>query len=357
MPATPPRELSPNLDLLRAVAVISVFCAHLLRTATQDRGLGSLGRFGVILFFFHTSLVLMASLQRLERTAPTHISLALAFWIRRVFRIYPLAILPVALVAVLHIPSIPDENYVWIGWKGFLSNAALVQNLTAKPDILGVLWSLPLEVQMYVLLPFAFLVIRGNRHYRSLALLVISVVLAYALPRIDSRLEVFHYAPCFTSGIVAFDLTRSRTWKWKLPAWVWPVGVLAAIIMFGPHDDVDLGQKLHRAYVLTLLLGVLYANVKESRSNGIHAISHWIAEHSYGIYLSHSVVLWMAIFRMERFPLWARVAALVAGTIGIPALLYVSIEKPLILAGGHVARRLLRRATISAGSQPTQICS
>jgi peptidoglycan/LPS O-acetylase OafA/YrhL len=356
MPATPPRELSPNLDLLRAVAVASVFCAHLLTAATKDRSLGSLGRFGVILFFLHTSLVLMASLQRLERTAPGYLSLALAFWVRRVFRIYPLSILLVALVALLHVPNTPDDNYFWIGWKALLANAALVQNLTKKPDILAVLWSLPLEMQMYILLPFAFLVIRGSRRYRSLALWVISVVLACTLPRVDSRLGVFNFAPCFAAGIVAFDLARSRTSKWKLPAWVWPAGILTAIAIFGPHDDVSITQKYNRAWVLSILLGVLYANVKEGRSNGIHTIYRWIAEHSYGIYLSHSVVFWLVFYRMDQFPPWMRAATLAICTVGIPALLYVSIEKPFVLAGGHIARRILMRATVSKHPQPSQAC-
>ena len=127
--------------------------------------------------------------------------------------------------------------------------------------------------------------------------------------------------------------------------------------MFGPHDDVMLSQKLHRAWVLSLLLGVLYANAKEGPSNGVHAVSHWIAEHSYGIYLSHSVVLWVVFYRMEGFPPWAGVTTLVAGTIGIPALLYVSIEKPLILAGGRIARRFLRRTAISEDPQLSKIRS
>jgi peptidoglycan/LPS O-acetylase OafA/YrhL len=56
---------SPNLDLLRATAVLTVFLAHLLI------GLGvkpreEVGAAGVLIFFVHTSLVLMMSLSRLE---------------------------------------------------------------------------------------------------------------------------------------------------------------------------------------------------------------------------------------------------------------------------------------------------
>ena len=341
MPATPHKDLSVNLDLLRAVAVSSVFFAHLAATL-HHRSFGSLGRFGVIIFFVHTSFVLMASLQRLETTAESNTSLVLAFWLRRFFRIYPLSILCVLLVALFHIPSDPGQIYAWIGIKDFLSNLALTQNLTYSSDILSPLWSLPLEVQMYVMLPFAYFAIRGNRHYRSIALWVLSVLLALTVPHISWRLNVFLYAPCFTSGILAFDLIRSRQWNWKLPAWVWPLAILAIIALFGPHDNISLGSKMYRAWALSLLLAVLYANTHEGQPNPIHQVFHWIAEHSYGIYLSHIVVFWVVFYPMAQLSLWIRIPTLILGALGIPALLYVAIEKPLILVGSHIARRLLR---------------
>ena len=324
---------------------MSVFISHLIGTALRDKSFGSLGRFGVILFFVHTSFVLMASLQRLEGTASSDIHLMLAFWIRRIFRIYPLAILCVVLVAVFRIPENPFKEYFWMGLKGFLSNLALIQNFTGSPNSLSVLWSLPLEVQMYAVLPLAFFFIRGRRRYRSLALWIASVLLALLLDRIHWRGGVIKFAPCFASGVVAFDLLRSRGWTWKLPAWVWPIGILGTIVLFGPHDDVGLQYKMSSAWGLSLFLGVLYANVKEGRSNWFYSVSHWIAEHSYGIYLSHTVILWFVFFRMEQYPLWLKIVVLTAGAIGVPAILYITIEKPLILVGGRIAKRLLVRST------------
>jgi peptidoglycan/LPS O-acetylase OafA/YrhL len=340
MPHPPNKITSVNLDLLRAVAVLCVFASHLLG-AFQNETFGSLGRFGVILFFVHTSLVLMESLERLNTTSGSDSRLVQAFWLRRAFRIYPLAILFVVLAAAFRIPVAPGQLYTWIGTKAFLANLALAQNLTYSPDILGPLWSLPLEVQMYVLLPFAYFAIRGRRHYRSILLWILSVILALTLPRLSARLSVFIFAPCFTSGIVAYDLIRSRQRTWKLPAWTWPIGIVLLILLFGPHDNINLYVKIQRAWAISLALGVFYANVHELPTGLPQRIAHWIAEHSYGIYLSHIVIIWFAIDRMHAAPLWARILVLATGAIAIPALLYVSIEQPLILAGHHVARRLL----------------
>jgi peptidoglycan/LPS O-acetylase OafA/YrhL len=50
--------------------------------------------------------------------------------------------------------------------------------------------------------------------------------------------------------------------------------------------------------------------VKEVQQNFVHRVFHWIAERSYGIYLSHLIVLWFVFDRMTNFPLGARIVAL-----------------------------------------------
>jgi len=332
---------SVNLDLLRAVAVSCVYFSHLIG-AIRAPTFGSLGRFGVIIFFVHTSLVLMESLERSESAAGGDSLLVRVFWLRRAFRIYPLAMLTVLIVACCRVPFAPGLAYTWIGGKSFLSNFFLVQNLTRKPDILGPLWSLPLEVQMYIILPFAYFAVRGRLHYRSIVLWIVSVAFALTLPTLSSRLNVFLFAPCFTSGIVAYDLLRSQRWKWKLPSWTWPIGIVVFIMLFGPHDNVDFTIKIRRAWGISLLLGVLCANVKELPSGVLQRICHWIAEHSYGIYLSHVILIWFAIDRISTAHLWIRIVVLIVTSFAIPALLYVSVEKPFILMGNHLAGRIYR---------------
>jgi peptidoglycan/LPS O-acetylase OafA/YrhL len=56
---------SANLDVLRATAVLMVFCHHLLEYGYfSERRVSGLGQFGVLIFFVHTSLVLMMSMER-----------------------------------------------------------------------------------------------------------------------------------------------------------------------------------------------------------------------------------------------------------------------------------------------------
>jgi peptidoglycan/LPS O-acetylase OafA/YrhL len=243
-------------------------------------------------------------------------------------------------------------QYQRLGTKDLLANLALVQNLTFSGDALNPLWSLPLEVQMYLLLPFAYFVVRRGR-YRSIALWVLSLVLALVLPGVSGRLNMFTYAPCFMSGVLAFDL--SRTAKRKLPGWTWPLFIVILIVLFGPFDNVGIQGKLYRAWVLSLAFGILIPHVHEVGGQWLHRVSHTIAEYSYGIYLSHEVVFWLAIYRMADWPISMRIGMLLVGSAAFPVAAYYAIEKPFIGYGARLAStfqsRPWRREPISVPLQ------
>ena len=157
---------STNLDILRAVGVLAVLVAHMTHcVGGPDHAaygfVEGIGRFGVIVFFVHTSLVLMLSL---DRTA-SEPAFAARFYVRRAFRIYPLSMLAVIATFVFHLPpnAWSSLHYHPISVPQFISNLLLIQNLTQYPPVLSPLWSLPLEVQMYAVLPILFLVVRSER--------------------------------------------------------------------------------------------------------------------------------------------------------------------------------------------------
>ena len=157
-----------NLDLLRAVAVLSVLASHMAAAAgLRIAGFGgpdSSGQIGVACFFVHTSLVLMGSLERHSSAHPVR-----DFYFRRAFRIYP-ALRRRDLPCAGDAPAKPDA--------GDARNDARLRAAErehgaeqpgARPRIsrggrifLAVLWTLPIEVQMYLTLPACFLVARRN---------------------------------------------------------------------------------------------------------------------------------------------------------------------------------------------------
>src|ERR1019366_1254898 len=125
-----------NLDILRSIAVLAVFVTHALQVIAgvkfgEHLAYGvetySLGRIGVLIFFVHTSLVLM---QSLERTTTNLLSWSLIryFYIRRAFRIYPLSVCLILLSMAFSIPpNALGVPYRWRGARWALANILLIQ--------------------------------------------------------------------------------------------------------------------------------------------------------------------------------------------------------------------------------------
>ena len=332
---------SPNLDLLRATAVLCVFYGHLagLIGLYTPRNLGF---FGVVLFFVHTSYVLMGSLKRLEtggfrRRWP----LAAAFAVRRLFRIYPLSIVCVLLVPLFRVPKFPGEAYVWLGWPAYFSNLAITQNLTHSRVVLAPLWTLPVEVQMYGFLPFLYLGLRKGR-YRSFLFWIISAVASLAIPLIfQGRLNVLLYGPCFVAGIVAYDL--SQVLRPRIPAWLWPVTLALTVGVWKMFDgNGDFLAEVHRAWIFALVLGVLVVQFREITFAPVARAVHLVAKYSYGIYVSHVAVFWFAVSRMGHFPVGLRLLAGAVLSVLVPVALYRLVEHPCIRLGSRYAQRFRR---------------
>lgn len=227
-----PPKLSPNLDLLRTIAVLLVLAQHLLRRFQTGSDVAPIGTFGVLIFFVHTSLVLMYSM---ERSGLDGSSLFSNFYLRRAFRIYPLSMLAVLTAVALRldsgihgVPGLTRSGPVSLG--RILSNLFLVQNLMKPGSIINVLWSLPFEVQMYVFLPFLFLWIRKKHAaIRNLSLLwlfslfvaVIQIKLAAITgpASLAKKLSLLRMIPNFLPGVVAFVLPHTP----KIKSSLWPI--------------------------------------------------------------------------------------------------------------------------------------
>ena len=187
-----------NLDLLRSLAVTLVVWDHTALTFGYSV-LGG-GIFGVCLFFLHTSLVLMWSLERQPFVLP--------FYIRRIFRIYPLAITAILAALLLHLPVAQGGG--WYVYHPFsrstiLANLLLVQDLAKRPIIVGVFWTLAIEVQMYLVLPVLFFfVIRERRLWQPLVLWVATVAVVRAFVPVAIGNMVLSVAPNFLAGVIAF---------------------------------------------------------------------------------------------------------------------------------------------------------
>jgi peptidoglycan/LPS O-acetylase OafA/YrhL len=352
----------PNLDLLRAIAVLCVVVRHLAAMlAVPSRWWfqpQALGIFGVLIFFVHTSLVLMVSLDR--QTRATHISparLYVAFLVRRLFRIYPLSITVVLLIYFVLIPR-ADPTAVAAGidlgaTRGELvTNLLLVQDLAGRNSILAPLWSLPAEVQMYLVLPALFFLVQ-RRGARAIALVVwpLAVAIAVASRVLNLRLTVGHYAPCFVAGVLCYGLLKDRR---PLPYQLFPVTVIAVLLAYMAVYGL-VGMQAGLGIFVTLGLACAIPSFAPLRGPALRLVSHTIAKYSYGTYLFHSLCIWLAFGEWRSLGLvgsWLCVGVLIAAT---SVASYHVIERPLIRVGQGLAARITSQSVkrISSAQRST----
>ena len=170
-----------SLDGIRAIAALIVFFAH--------TGLQHLvpGGFGVTVFFF-LSGYLITTLLRREYEESGGISLK-AFYLRRVYRIFPPLYLVLAILLLLSLAGVLDGE---VTAGAVAAQLAHLTNyyLASFPDVASApvipytvpYWSLAVEEHFYLLFPLGLLLLLRRRAYPRIALalgIACAVVLAW----------------------------------------------------------------------------------------------------------------------------------------------------------------------------------
>jgi peptidoglycan/LPS O-acetylase OafA/YrhL len=336
----------PNLDFLRAWAVLFVCGSHVLqffgvRYFWEGRlSVERLGLWGVMIFFVHTCLVLMLSMER-QRNATGFGRMYSSFMVRRCFRIYPLSIIAVLAVVMLKLPVAVISGHggfwPWVkpSFAEILSNFGLVQNLTGHRTLLGPLWTLPLEVQMYLLLPAIF-IFTGSKWpvMRTFALWLFGFALGTLALRGLLAFDLALYFPCFLPGVIAYRLQQKKCPQF--PAFLW-AAALAGLTVFAITES---DRHFSQFWLGALLLGLAIPLFAQFSTPWIVVPSRITARYSYGIYLSHFICIWFAFVYLSKLPIALQTGAFILSFVGAPFLLYHGIEDPLIRVGKMVAKRI-----------------
>jgi len=345
-----------NLDLLRSLAVLSVVASHLWRTLVDFHAfaewpwltetLHNLSGCGVMFFFVHTCLVLMLSM---HRAPAAHWSRS--FLIRRAFRIYPLCWVTILLVLLTGLTDRPENNPNALGWVGIAANFALVQNLLkqhGEASVLGPLWSLPWVVQMYLVLPFCYLLLRrSNQLWMVFGMWLGATLLAVTTtqPRFDHwHMHGAVFPPMFVAGMAAYKLLDRQSvqpYSRKFPAWLWPFAVLALFAIPALQKGDKWSETPYGAVLgacVTLSLGLAIPRFAELRTVWIVSTSHQIAKYSYGVYLLHVSAMYFVFRYLPGLPTTVKVVFCLALTAESAALSFHTIEDPLIRLGKRLTQ-------------------
>ena len=302
-------------------------------------GIQAAGHFGVLVFFIHTSLVLMMSLDRLLEKGT---KVAARFYLRRLFRIYPLSIFTVVVITALRIPSYFD-HFVEPGVAVLLANLFLVQNIFGKFSVTGPLWSLPFEVQMYLMLPLFHLGVRRMTSpvLAAMAALAGGFALWYTELRIDRLLHLpslLEYAPWFGMGIAAYAISHRprRGLGWPCYGAALTLFALTPFLANRPIASYRAGWAGWAAGIIFALVLPSFADIQWTP---LKRAAQLIARYSYGVYLWHAPVLWFAFLKLAGQPWPVRIVICVILLTATPVALFHLIESPMINAGKRVADR------------------
>lgn len=290
----------PQLDGVRALAILIVFAAHC--------GYGHVvpGGFGVTVFFF-LSGYLITTLLRIERARTGTVSLP-AFYLRRSLRILPPMYLTLLASGALYAAG-------WLDWMPVAPAAVLGQAtfLTNYPGLFGTeavlpvpLWSLAIEEHFYLVFPLVFLLWLGRLRPRRAALaclglcaavLAIRCVNVWRLPDYSlnyswthTRIDAILFGCClglWNNPVVPAD----RAWRpapWHVAASL--AVILGTLAVRDPAFRESLRYTLQSAALFVPFAYLLHGEgplVRLLASRPMRRLGLW----SYSFYLAHMTVV------------------------------------------------------------------
>lgn len=278
----------PQLDALRAIAVLGVLANHLLVP-------GMLGHFGVHLFFVLSGFLITTILldakpdeARLRTIGPVIRN----FIVRRILRIWPAYYL---VMAALLAANVPDFRPVAPWHMLFGSNLLFALRDDYVPWWTSALWSLSVEEQFYLLWPFIILWCR-----RPMLPWIVSgtIIVGYAWKIAladDSSLGALHLPPAAMDALGAgagLALIGDGIHRWKAH---YPAILVTSIALTGLALFVAAPGPLVEAIALVGMVAAV-----AGAATGFTGVTGWLFDRrllhgvgriSYGIYLYHLFVL------------------------------------------------------------------
>ncbi len=327
-----------NLDMLRAGAVVLLILRQFLITADNAREFANWsGAAGIAAFIVHTTVVLMGSLER--DGAATRPGWVGRFYLRRVWRIYPLAWLVIAIVVIAHVPSTLHGTWSIVSPVQLAANLLLVQDLSLKEPVLPALGTLPFALQISLLVPLFFVLARR----RSWTPMIVSLAICCAISALWTygvqpmhviagmkRLPLFQLLAGVPMGVMAYHFLYSRE-RVAIRAGLAPTLSLVLLAAAGTFLYYDNGW-LARA-VFCASLAAPFVMFDDAPASALTTFANGVAKLAYAAYALHQLAIHFA------FEIFADQDATVKLLIAIVSLVIASvlahryIEKPGIALG------------------------
>lgn len=340
------RNRFSNLDALRGIASIFVAFQHFMFSRGNDTTIFNkiiyvltdtllVGKMGVTIFFCISGFVISWSLSR---------STFKTFWIARFFRLYPIYWFSILVAVSLGI-MVSNDNFIAI----LLANLTMLQGYLGYPHLVGVYWTLGIELAFYVFVSLVFLLNKLDDlkfiFNLSLVFLLVAVFLAIARFYIGKQLPVvlpLAMSLMFWSVLVKMllvdqvDGAKNKVIIFLL-IFLLVMPVISMLAYMNTWKDNTWSNYTY-CYYLAVGIFLLVANYRFFTN----PITVYLGKISYSIYLFHILVMkyFESTFRYleTNFGMFAMFLAYMFILITLSSLTYFLIEKPAIAAGKKVIK-------------------
>jgi peptidoglycan/LPS O-acetylase OafA/YrhL len=306
-----------DIEILRAIAVLFTMFDHVpFMLPEKSHVIGTIFRYmtfwsGVDLFFAISGFVIARSL--IEKIASVEgreefWRTSLSFWIRRAYRIWPSSWLWLAIVVLCSAAFASRGTFAPLNVNAQSAAYAFfqVQNFHAWNCVshahysdcfgdVGAWWSLSLEEQFYIALPFAILMFRNRLPY----VLAVFATIQILLPRPPLSFLWVVRTDAICLGVLLAVFTQSPLYKRLHPAFlerrtlaVPMVLLLLILLSVVPEDSGKLNLVPLSTGAVAIIAAALVAIASFDRNyivrnRFLKILLLWVGSRSYSIYLIH----------------------------------------------------------------------
>jgi peptidoglycan/LPS O-acetylase OafA/YrhL len=345
-----------TLDYLRGIAATGIMVYHLLTwwygAFPHDSVMARIGVYGVSIFYILSGLTLF---HVYGSKITDHRSVG-DFWVRRVFRIFPLMWV-VTLLAIWVTGEQVDARKLLLTLTGAFGFAAPTEYVSPG------MWSIGNELVFYVLFPALVLFARTHRGLLVLAGFALFVpYLHTALVSIDPETPLgaadqwaayvnpFNQAFLFFGGVaIAYTLRTVRISQ--AVAWTGLICSIAGFVTLPIGGDPSASVAGWTRLGFTVLCLAMAASAYKISAD-VPRFMRWplrtIGEASYSVYLLHPITYWVV---RTYTPDWGRglsVMVTLALTMAVAWACYAFIEKPL----NELGRKVTTKRTVTSPVTP-----
>lgn len=371
-----------DIEVLRAVAVLFVIFQHLrnlfpwqIPELNELYGVAG-GMFGVDLFFAVSGFVIARDLIPRMRTAgnwPERGRVMGAFWLRRIWRLWPAAWLWLALIllAVVFLNESGAFGTLAANLEATVAGVFNFANIRFAQTFMRseygasfVYWSLSLEEQFYLLFPLLIVLFRKHLAWLLLAVALLQIV----TPRQHPYLMMFR-TDALALGILLAIWSQRASWQLAAKCLsllgrracqlVFLISVAGMAVLSTPDSPSRYAVGI--IAILSAILVFIAAHDRDLllRPGRSKSLLMWIGERSYAFYLIHVPAFFLVrelFYRMDPAqPFSVGLAAAYGGSALLVLLVATElnfrlVEMPLRRYGAGLSQRLLSTNHSSDGN-------